>query len=516
MRYSTTTKTADPCIRTCPACGGLECLCRPRFFAGQLLTEQDLNLLDHYIVAKNKLHNRYLHGWGVVCGMEVVCSPCDNLVTVKPGYALSPCGNDIVVCSPASVDVCAMIAKCRPRRRDDCFEPPQAGRDPCLEGDENWVLCICYEEKPSRGITALAGGGAACCSRCSCGGSSACGCRCHTHEHTAHKQSSAKRNPPQCEPTVTCEGYTFKVCKEQPETTRDRGELIERARCCGRAIEGIITQPPTDPAQVQQWCCKLRDSLLDFFAHHPGYDCGLPQRLAALCTPGVPVATILNEVGLIVGQYYYYCFCSTLLPPCPDPVDDDCVPIATVTVRRRDCRILHICNFGVHKFATTFPALQYWLSSLPYMRDIRKALETLCCTPQQLQDVKLGEGRTPLSAAAPAQPDQTRVLSMLALSAWAQKERIVNPQILGLAVLGLTDKQGRPFLSQLEVDHLFETVLLNDVGLPLVQDLIPPAGTAGGRAAGADPLREQLNRLQETVDRQQRTIDELIDRLGNQ
>ena len=55
--------TADPCT-PCPVCGGLECLCRPRFYAGQLLNEQDLNRLDRYIVAKNRLHNRYLHGWG--------------------------------------------------------------------------------------------------------------------------------------------------------------------------------------------------------------------------------------------------------------------------------------------------------------------------------------------------------------------------------------------------------------------------------------------------------------------
>ena len=46
--------TTDPCA-PCPECGGLECLCRPRFFAGQLLTEADLNRLDHYIVAKNRL-----------------------------------------------------------------------------------------------------------------------------------------------------------------------------------------------------------------------------------------------------------------------------------------------------------------------------------------------------------------------------------------------------------------------------------------------------------------------------
>src|SRR5499427_8529321 len=116
----------------CPACGGLQCLCRPRFFAGQLLTEEDLNRLEHYIIEKNKLHNRYLHGWGVVCGLEVVCHPCHNLGTVKSGYALSPCGEDLVVCADETVDVCALITQCRPRdhRFPDCDAPrPNRGED---------------------------------------------------------------------------------------------------------------------------------------------------------------------------------------------------------------------------------------------------------------------------------------------------------------------------------------------------------------------------------------------------
>src|SRR6266536_5719170 len=93
----------------CPVCGGLECLCRPRFFAGQLLTDEDLKRLDHYVVAKDRLHNRYLHGPGSVCGLEVVCNPCDYTVTVRSGYAIGPCGEDIVVCRDTAVDVGDLI-----------------------------------------------------------------------------------------------------------------------------------------------------------------------------------------------------------------------------------------------------------------------------------------------------------------------------------------------------------------------------------------------------------------------
>ena len=76
----TQTRTRSECkpAPACTECGELKCLCRPRFFAGQLLTEQDLNRLQTYVIEKNRLHNRYLHGWGVVCGLEVGCEPCDT------------------------------------------------------------------------------------------------------------------------------------------------------------------------------------------------------------------------------------------------------------------------------------------------------------------------------------------------------------------------------------------------------------------------------------------------------
>src|SRR5260370_8305635 len=115
----TQTNVADCAPVTCAVCGGLECLCRPRFFAGQLLTDEDLKRLDHYITAKNKLHNRYLIGWGVACGLEVVCNPCDGTVTVRPGYALSPGGEDIVVCADTPEHVDSTPHKCRKLQPSD-------------------------------------------------------------------------------------------------------------------------------------------------------------------------------------------------------------------------------------------------------------------------------------------------------------------------------------------------------------------------------------------------------------
>jgi hypothetical protein len=50
-RQPTTTRRTET---HCPVCGGLECLCRPRFFAGQLLTEEDLNRLENYVIGKKQ------------------------------------------------------------------------------------------------------------------------------------------------------------------------------------------------------------------------------------------------------------------------------------------------------------------------------------------------------------------------------------------------------------------------------------------------------------------------------
>src|SRR5262247_2025944 len=81
----------EPCCR-------LDCLERPRFFCGQLLTDQDLMALLGWTQDKLRL-GRFRHGWGVVCGLEVHCyAQKPGWVLVKPGYAISCCGDDIIVC----------------------------------------------------------------------------------------------------------------------------------------------------------------------------------------------------------------------------------------------------------------------------------------------------------------------------------------------------------------------------------------------------------------------------------
>src|SRR5215469_947393 len=123
MPGKVTEKTHDASC-CCPVCLGLQCLERPRYFSGQLLTETDLNSEQAYLRAKLRLHNRYLHGAGVVCGLQVTCSDCAGNVTIQSGYAIDPCGNDIIVCDRQEFPIIKRIHDCdaqRKRRpRTDC------------------------------------------------------------------------------------------------------------------------------------------------------------------------------------------------------------------------------------------------------------------------------------------------------------------------------------------------------------------------------------------------------------
>lgn len=611
-RVTTTHARTNECEPArCPECGGLECLCRPRFFAGQLLTDEDLNRLDHYIVEKNKLHNRYLHGWGVVCGLEVVCHPCD-MVTVRSGYALSPCGEDIVVCRDDTVDVCALIKQCRDkeRRRWECDPSDSRGDDPnCRDVTEDWILSIRYEEKPSRGITALKGAsGSTCSTSCTCGGSSACGCGgggsaggcgcgggggcgCSQRGGAATKQTAkggckttggkSAAPPPQCEPTVVCEGYVYEVCKvpvrQRDPEQRDLGALINRALQCFKCLtEALPLQPSANAGRAQwhQWCCQLKEALLDYLASHPVYDCSLAERIAQFICPdpnspqfdtdaqyiaavNSAVQTIIAPVG---AAYIFYCFCSAFLPPCPGPVEDPRVPLAVVTVRKGNCRVVRVCNLSYRKFATTFPNLQYWLSPLPFVRQFRKVLESICCralpsftrppatpVPGQPPSTTVPGGPPPpppppppVTPAFAASAAETEAASASASAlrdaefvkaltqAWENRNRNIDGETLFLGAVGARDAQGQPFLTPSELENPFTLLMLNRVLGPTLREVSDEApgvlrkavAAGGGGTHGDDDevsaLRAQLAELSATVKQQQEQINAHEERLKGQ
>jgi hypothetical protein len=77
---------------------------RPRYFAGKLVTADDLDLEQRYHIEKRWLQNRMFHDAGVVSGLEVAVGE-KGTVTIAPGLALDPGGREIVVCEPLQLAI---------------------------------------------------------------------------------------------------------------------------------------------------------------------------------------------------------------------------------------------------------------------------------------------------------------------------------------------------------------------------------------------------------------------------
>jgi hypothetical protein len=103
---------------------GLE---RMRFFPRQVIGAEDLRLEQDYFRQKLRRHNRFLHGWGVVCGCQVLPAPEGQKpwqLRICPGYLLTPQGDEILIgdqalfdlstCFVQSHDPCAYARPCPP------------------------------------------------------------------------------------------------------------------------------------------------------------------------------------------------------------------------------------------------------------------------------------------------------------------------------------------------------------------------------------------------------------------
>ena len=81
---------------------------QPQYLPGNFLFSSDLRAEQNYRLQRQRRHNRYLHDWGIVCGLWVVPAKDRKKpwsVQVCPGYAISCCGDEIEVPAPVKIDV---------------------------------------------------------------------------------------------------------------------------------------------------------------------------------------------------------------------------------------------------------------------------------------------------------------------------------------------------------------------------------------------------------------------------
>ncbi|MEG0779888.1 MAG: hypothetical protein RR426_04745 [Oscillospiraceae bacterium] len=115
---------------------------RSRYFYGKLLTVDDFETEQKYMNDKRRMVNRFLHGSGVVCGMNVVRVD-DRTISVEMGLALDFAGREIVVDAPVI-------------RKLDMID----GYDDSVGEDGYLYLCIEYAENETEPVHSITGSGA--------------------------------------------------------------------------------------------------------------------------------------------------------------------------------------------------------------------------------------------------------------------------------------------------------------------------------------------------------------------
>lgn len=111
---------------------------RPRFFAGEMVTDFDLTAVVDYQRAQSLLSNGVIGGWGVYCGYSLSIDPDTCSVYVGPGIAFDARGRALVRSAATKLARPDGAEVGRPRPAcDPCVTPPP---------DETLYLAVVYDD----------------------------------------------------------------------------------------------------------------------------------------------------------------------------------------------------------------------------------------------------------------------------------------------------------------------------------------------------------------------------------
>jgi hypothetical protein len=144
-------RTQQP--ETCLECGSIA-VERNRFFTGKYMTARDFAGEQEYFLTHHRLHNRLLHGWGIVCGLAVTRHPspdcADRWVVVRAGIGIDCCGRELVLRKDTAFELPLPqpSEETAPERAAD-VEPAAGGYDeePQEPEREQLLLCLRYCEE---------------------------------------------------------------------------------------------------------------------------------------------------------------------------------------------------------------------------------------------------------------------------------------------------------------------------------------------------------------------------------
>lgn len=130
---------------------------RVNYFPRQLLTADDMFADQDYFRLKLRRHNRFMHGWGTVCGLAVTAAPAANtpwLVEISAGYALGPYGDEIFVGDSVNLDLSA----CGPSAVTNPCDPGSLSGSIGLNTSSTVYIAIQYSECMARPVSVTPSG----------------------------------------------------------------------------------------------------------------------------------------------------------------------------------------------------------------------------------------------------------------------------------------------------------------------------------------------------------------------
>lgn len=392
----------------CPVCTGLQCLDRTRFFSGQLLSDADLTNEQSYWLAKSRLHNRYLNGWGVVCGMQVTCGQCAGWVTVQPGYAIDPCGNDVIVCAAQNFNVAQAILQCcapAAQPAPNCSPLRYNPSPTCQDATQEWCITIQYQEQPSQLVTPLTNttSQSSCSSGCGNGNGSSSSKNSSSNNLTTSGSCQTTTAAPTasttvpagaCQATRIAQGFTLGVVPSaQVAETLEAGNpnsfQAQNEQCKLQSASLLARAPNLDEVQnpYQSICNYLAQVTQSLSGAGNITLCAILDELGKLqaqVTPGKGTDYYTGVLALItrlLSDAYRNCVCYAVIPPCPPPACDNRIVLACVTVTNGV--VTNICHYPGRKQLITLQTLGYWLQALKPLDNIGLVLgevfELLCC-----------------------------------------------------------------------------------------------------------------------------------------
>lgn len=331
--------------------------------------------MQHYLVERQQRHNRFLHGVGIVNGLKVCSHPCPGWITIKAGFAIGPCGEEICVPEDYEFDLCSAI-------KNKC---PAAA--PCVDQFEfHWQIRIRYAETECGGTAPVAPKRGKCGCGCQEGrkGAKSAPCRCHSASPS---------------PVVACLPSRIRECFEIDvvPVQRERGSDLWNDTLVGNLMKCLQGLQSRDRL-LDDFNLRFKD--LESGAKENPMDAALAARRIAVgllsgipCASSIPVPygihgpgdfrNYFNLVAESLRTSSMTCLCENILPVMPSASEADGISIATITTllssSSAPCAIQKICNLQHRQQMITLPLLQYWISIVP---SFWAALEKKCCIPE--------------------------------------------------------------------------------------------------------------------------------------